>query len=377
MALIPIIYDPADSHQGDTLRGAMIKITDNFAYLLGLINDAPTGAEFDDAIADIEVSLANLLALINTKSPIGHKHPISDINGLQAALDTKVGTSTFNNTIDNINQTIALLNQQIADIYVDLDDAPSDGKIYGRLNATWKDISVELAIPEINAYAYQLQLQIIALQDEINDLDVSGLQADIVALSGVSGLHTSQIATLSGNVSTLVTDISDLEAEQIIQNNNIGALSGTVGTHTTQIATLSGSVATLQTTKQNNITLTTNSGATATFVGDILNIPPALGPAESATPQFNFTGATATLDNIHNNSIIKIKSNITVTIPSTLMTNFNCVFRTFAGFTVTFVAGGGVTMDAPKGLKLTEYKMATLFRDGALSVFVLEGELSV
>ena len=58
------------------------------------------------------------------------------------------------------------------------------------------------------------------------------------------------------------------------------------------------------------------------------------------------------------------------------MTNFNCVFRTFVGTTASFIAGSGTTMDAPYGMILPTYKMATLFKDGSTTTYILEGELT-
>jgi hypothetical protein len=84
-----------------------------------------------------------------------------------------------------------------------------------------------------------------------------------------------------------------------------------------------------------------------------------------------------TLDNTYNGTIVKVKTTANITIPSTLMTNFNCVFRTFAGVTVTFIPGSGTTMDAPYGLRLPTHKMATLFKDGSTTTYILEGELIV
>lgn len=94
------------------------------------------------------------------------------------------------------------------------------------------------------------------------------------------------------------------------------------------------------------------------------------------TTQANIS-ANITLNSTHDNCILKIKGNCTITIPSTLPTDFNCVIRTFTGFTATFVGGAGVTMDAPQGLVLAPTKMATLFKDGSTATYILEGELTV
>lgn len=81
------------------------------------------------------------------------------------------------------------------------------------------------------------------------------------------------------------------------------------------------------------------------------------------------------LDDSYDNCIVKVKSTATITIPSGLATDFNCVFRTFSGVTATFEAATGVTFDAPNGVVLEATKMATLFKDGSTETYVLEGEL--
>lgn len=93
------------------------------------------------------------------------------------------------------------------------------------------------------------------------------------------------------------------------------------------------------------------------------------------TPQKTIT-TSVSLDNTYDGCIVKVKSNATLTIPTGLNSEFNCVFRTFTGVMATFAVSNGVTMDAPGGLVLAEKRMATLFKDGSSETFVLEGELT-
>lgn len=95
----------------------------------------------------------------------------------------------------------------------------------------------------------------------------------------------------------------------------------------------------------------------------------------SLTSQKNVTG-NVTLDASYNGTIVKVKNNSIITIPTGLPSMFSCVFRTYEGVTATFQNSGGVTMDAPKGMTLEEFKMSTLFKDGNLETFILEGELT-
>lgn len=101
-----------------------------------------------------------------------------------------------------------------------------------------------------------------------------------------------------------------------------------------------------------------------------------VGSYPNYTPQKTIV-SNLILDNSYNGKIVKVKSNATITIPSTLKKDFSCVFRTFTGAVATFVGGVGVTLDAQKGLILEPFKMATLFKDGNFSYFVLEGELKI
>ena len=83
--------------------------------------------------------------------------------------------------------------------------------------------------------------------------------------------------------------------------------------------------------------------------------------------------SSVTLNELNNNVINKVKSSVVITIPSGLSKNYNTVFRTY-GATATFV-GSGVTIDAPTGLVLPPYKMATLFKDGSDESIVITGEM--
>ena len=95
---------------------------------------------------------------------------------------------------------------------------------------------------------------------------------------------------------------------------------------------------------------------------------------QNYTPQKTITGNT-TLDKSYNGAFVKVKANATITVPSTLQNEFDCVFRCFSGATATFVEGSSVSFDAHKGKILEPFKLGTLLRDGSTNTFVLEGEL--
>ena len=83
-----------------------------------------------------------------------------------------------------------------------------------------------------------------------------------------------------------------------------------------------------------------------------------------------------TLDNTFHGAIVRVKGTINITIPSGLRADFNCIFRTYTGFTATFVAGGGVTINAESnGTILAPRKMCSFFPD-ATNNYVLSGDLT-
>jgi hypothetical protein len=99
--------------------------------------------------------------------------------------------------------------------------------------------------------------------------------------------------------------------------------------------------------------------------------------SELGTEQNYKTINTATtLDNTFHKAIVRVKGTINITIPSGLRADFNCIFRSYTGFTGTFIAGAGVTIDAESdGTTLPPSKMASLFVDGTDN-YILSGELS-
>jgi len=91
--------------------------------------------------------------------------------------------------------------------------------------------------------------------------------------------------------------------------------------------------------------------------------------------QVNITENT-TLNNTHHKKLLKIKANVIITIPAVLMAEFECVTRT-SNFTAEYVYASGVGQDAQKGKKQDPYKMTTIYKDGASTVVVIEGETKV
>lgn len=107
--------------KGSALRDAMIIVNENFDMVNSFVGvtteqldealtDYVTLLEYDSQIASLTASQLSLSTSLNNKAALVHTHSISQIDGLQSQLDSKVGTNVFNNTISNINESISLLN---------------------------------------------------------------------------------------------------------------------------------------------------------------------------------------------------------------------------------------------------------------------------
>ena len=81
------------------------------------------------------------------------------------------------------------------------------------------------------------------------------------------------------------------------------------------------------------------------------------------------------LSEVHNNNIILITAKCTITIPSGLSQDFNCVFMVKGAFTATFIQGSGATIYAPNGLLLKTDSKASFFYESSNN-YILTGELT-
>lgn len=98
--------------------------------------------------------------------------------------------------------------------------------------------------------------------------------------------------------------------------------------------------------------------------------------AESTKQIVKTISSDITLDDTYHNCIVRIIANSAITIPSGLRSDFNCVFDAIGTIIGTFVAGSGVTLSAPFGLKLKSNSMCTLYKTDNSS-FRLNGNLSI
>jgi hypothetical protein len=106
------------------------------------------------------------------------------------------------------------------------------------------------------------------------------------------------------------------------------------------------------------------SNTSGTNTGDQIVISPAV--------TYN---STATLAEAQLNNVLVVGANITVTIPSTgLSDNFECSFAVRAGFTVTIALAGGVTAILNTGLTCTAGTF-TVKKIGSTNEFILKGDI--
>lgn len=99
--------------------------------------------------------------------------------------------------------------------------------------------------------------------------------------------------------------------------------------------------------------------------------------ANEITQYYKTINSSLSLDDTYHNTIVRVKTTATITVPDGLRSDFNCVFRTYDNVTATFTVSGTATIDSTNsdGLILAEKSNASLFNDG-LDNYILAGELS-
>lgn len=117
---INVGIDPGDQHDGDKLRDAFIKVNNDFQFLLTKLSDYTTTDELNIIIGSIQLNLNDLQTQINGKAPLVHTHTISQVVGLQNALNAMTPLLTFNTAITQINADIVSINSLIADLIQEL-----------------------------------------------------------------------------------------------------------------------------------------------------------------------------------------------------------------------------------------------------------------
>lgn len=96
--------------------------------------------------------------------------------------------------------------------------------------------------------------------------------------------------------------------------------------------------------------------------GDILKYTNSLGVSKNVAFEMQMIAISSnlTLSATHHNAHLRITANVTITVPTGL-TNLRTFIEVVGNYTVTFVAGSGVTLDAPFGLYLKSNNTAMLY----------------
>jgi len=86
---------------------------------------------------------------------------------------------------------------------------------------------------------------------------------------------------------------------------------------------------------------------------------------EEKIPQeqtYKTISANTTLDDSFHNSIVRITSNVTITVPNNLKAGFNCVFDVIENVAGIFAEGANTLFSAPFGKILKDNGMCTLYK---------------
>jgi len=131
---------------GDKLRDAFIIVNDNFdlvgdmvtpEQLSATLSNYATKVYVDSTDDDLQNQINNLSDLVDLGE--GSIQALqTDLNNLELLVDGKASLTQLNNSVANINDTIATL--QI-DVDNKIEEAPQDDKTYGRNNANWVEVT--------------------------------------------------------------------------------------------------------------------------------------------------------------------------------------------------------------------------------------------
>ena len=131
---------------GDKLRDAFIIVNDNFdlvgdmvtpEQLSATLSNYATKVYVDNADNTLQDNIDSLdVRLTNDELDIAALQ--TDLGNLGLLVDGKASLTQLNDSVANINDTIATL-QTLVDTKID--DAPNDGEAYVRINQTWEKLS--------------------------------------------------------------------------------------------------------------------------------------------------------------------------------------------------------------------------------------------
>lgn len=161
------------------------------------------------------------------------------------------------------------------------------------------------------------------------------------------------------NFTDLINRLVALNYTGIDTNNIInGFLSDDPTTYTSATLPLTGTEVAILNDGVNWVKITWNN------IKDILS-----------TQQYKTISGNVTIDNTYHNCIVKVTANATITIPTSLRSDWNAVFDVVGAFTATFVESG-TAFSAPFGKKLLTDKMGSIYTTSANN-FRLNGGFSV
>ncbi len=83
---------------------------------------------------------------------------------------------------------------------------------------------------------------------------------------------------------------------------------------------------------------------------------------------------STTIDNSYHNAIVRVESNVTITIPNNLRLDFNAVFEAIGSVTATFLEGPSTVFSAPFGKVLKDNSMCNIYKSSA-NTYRLNGGL--
>jgi hypothetical protein len=131
---------------GDKLRDAFIIVNDNFSligdivtpdYLSATLSNYTTKVYVDNVDNTLQDNIDSLDSRL-TNDELDITALQTDLGNLSLLVDGKASLTQLNNSVADINNTIATL-QTLVDTKID--DAPNDGEAYVRINQTWEKLS--------------------------------------------------------------------------------------------------------------------------------------------------------------------------------------------------------------------------------------------
>jgi hypothetical protein len=167
-----------NSGLGDKLRDAFVKVNDNFALIGDIVTPEYLSATLSsyatiEYVDDVDTNLQNQITSLGYLVDLGEgsiQALQTDVTNLELLVDGKASLTQLNNSIANINSTIAALQ-----IVVDnkIGEAPSDDKTYGRRNENWEEITG-------GSSTYKVYSAIVNQSGEYNVIEIDNTNGDLV-----------------------------------------------------------------------------------------------------------------------------------------------------------------------------------------------------